>query len=90
MAKTILRDEVRLDRLHAELMKLAAAIDNEENVPSRYESNLAGLLADVDEHRLLAAAESVHRLLLWARFPNSDRERYTRIIEAPTGPRSVA
>jgi hypothetical protein len=80
MARTILRDAHRLGRLAEELKALQAAIDNEENVPERFESTLAGELADADAELLSLATRSVTRLARWARFEAHVTERYTRLL----------
>jgi hypothetical protein len=90
MARTFLRDAARLDRLARELDSLLESLDNSENVPERYDSTLAGELAAADAELVARAKAVVFRLELWARFPASDRERYTRRLEPVPGPRSVA
>lgn len=79
MARTILRDAVRLEQLATELRALLDAIDNEENVPERYDSTVAGVLADFDAQNLTLAWEIVGRLKRWAQFPKLG-ERYTRVL----------
>lgn len=85
MARTIIRDAVRLEALAGELAALQRALDNEENVPERYASTLAGELADADSERLTHAEHVVRRLGRWARHERWTPERYTRKPEpAPT------
>lgn len=80
MAKTILRDAERLERLAEELKRLAASIDNEENVPERYDSTLAAELASADAELLSQSLKVVHRLQRWAMFETTVTERYTRLL----------
>lgn len=88
MARTILRDAVRLEALDRELTALRDALDREENVPERFHSTLAGSLADLDAHVLTTAHDVIHRLGLWARYNNRPEEQYTRDL-GPRGLRSV-
>jgi hypothetical protein len=80
MARTILRDSARLSQLVKELRELVQAIDNEENVPERYASTLAGMLADSDANDLMRCWETVGRLERWSRFESRTTERYTRLL----------
>ena len=80
MAKTTLRDTARLEQLAHELKQLSAAIDNEVNVPERYDSTLAGELASADAEVLTLAISTVQRLAHWSRFEATITERYTRLL----------
>lgn len=80
MAKTIVRDAARLDQLAQELKQLSAAIDNDVNVPERFDSTLAGELASADAEILTLAIGTVQRLQRWARFESTITERYTRLL----------
>lgn len=85
MARTILRDDQRLAHLAEELKTLVAAIDNEENVPERYESTLAAELASADAELLSQSLKVVHRLQRWSMFETTVIERYTRLLPQVTG-----
>lgn len=82
MARSIIRDSVRLEKLAVELTLLMAAIDNDENVPERYDSTLGGALASLDAAILSQAWLIVSRLERWAKFEQSRTERYTRRLPA--------
>lgn len=59
-------------KLHDELEVLTGEIDDDENVPDRYESNLAAIVADNDSKILNAASGIIHRLYLNCKYPKLD------------------
>jgi hypothetical protein len=61
----------RLARLHDELLGLRRLIDNDAEVPARYSLTLRGHLAESDARTLSAAADVLHRLMLWHRHPGT-------------------
>jgi hypothetical protein len=67
---------VSLERLHATLRSLQDRIDDEANVPDRYQATAAGDLAESDAATLASAARVVHRLMVWDRHPNVWPARY--------------
>lgn len=85
MARTFLRDAARLNQLHAELVALRDTIDNDQVVPERYHSTLAGYLSESDQQVITQAILVAHRLELWARFPSVHADSYVR-----TQPEAVA
>lgn len=65
-----------LEALHTTLSDLVDHIDNDENVPERYEGTAAATIARLDASILGLAASVVHRLMLWDKHPNVSPERY--------------
>jgi hypothetical protein len=61
----------RLARLHDELRGLRQLIDNDAEVPERYSMTLRGHLAESDAQAISAAADVLHRLMLWHRYPDT-------------------
>jgi hypothetical protein len=61
----------RLARMHEELRGLRSLIDNEGEVPERYSMTLRGHLAESDAQAISAAADVLHRLMLWHRHPGT-------------------
>ncbi len=61
------------EQLHDALMALQAEIDD---VPERFQSNGAGMLAHMDAQAISLAGQVVHRLMLWELYPGVSPESY--------------
>jgi hypothetical protein len=65
-----------LEALHKTLSDLVDHIDDDANVPERYEGTAKATIARLDTGILGLAAGVVHRLMLWDKHPNVSPERY--------------
>lgn len=63
---------------HDRLAAIADELDDDENVPERYTSTLAGRLSQADSQRLHEASAVLHHLYLEARFPSQHADSYVR------------
>jgi hypothetical protein len=66
-------DYQELIDLHAALGEVLELIDD---APQRFESNLAGELAEADYDDVLRARSVIHRLYLWSRYAAQSPESY--------------
>lgn len=72
----LLDDHVALRELRDRLLHLADELADEELVPDRYGSTAGGMLAELHDAQIVAAAGVLFRLALWAEFRTSSAESY--------------
>lgn len=67
-----------LKDLHDRLETLGRLLDDEENVPERYDNTARGFLAEMDTRALSDAERVCHRLWLWVKHPTVSEEGYLK------------
>jgi len=77
----------QLEETYRALSTLREYLDDDANVPERYESTLAGALASSDASAITTAIDVVHRLMLAKKYPEVSRDSYfaaspVKLIEA--------
>lgn len=72
----LLDDHVALRELRAKLLQLADELANDALVPDRFDSTAGGMLAEIHDGQVTAAAGVLFRLALWAEFRTSSPESY--------------
>lgn len=77
----------RLNEVYEALLRIRDEICSEEHVPERFTRTLAGELADADTDAIRRAALTVHRLMLWKRYPSAASESY--FVSAVPVPQSL-